>query len=69
MSEAKHDSGQSLVFLSERQLAERWGLSQRTLQRWRAENRDPIWVRIGGNIRYRFEDVLAFEAAETSRGE
>ena len=33
----------------------------RSLQRWRSSGTGPVWMRIGGCIRYRFEDILAFE--------
>lgn len=52
--------------LSERQLAERWQSSTRTLQRWRAAGTGPAFLRIGGLIRYPLADVEAFEAAGRS---
>ena len=54
--------------LSERQLARRWGTSQRTLQRWRSEHYGPAFMRIGGSIRYRLEDILNYEARARSWG-
>ena len=56
------------AFVSERQLARRWGVSMRTLQRWRAEHYGPAFMRIGGSIRYALDDVLRFEAAMRSDG-
>lgn len=53
------------VLLTQRELAERWKVSGRTLERWRADVFGPAWLLIGGSIRYRLEDVLAFEAAHT----
>lgn len=47
--------------LTERNLSDRWQVSCRTLQRWRAEGVGPAWLWIGGSVRYRFSDVLAFE--------
>lgn len=47
--------------MRERDLAARWGISRRTLQRWRAEHYGPPFVRIGGSIRYILTDVIAFE--------
>lgn len=44
-------------------LADRWGKSQRTLQRMRAAGKSPPFFRIGKTILYRLDDVLAFEAA------
>lgn len=57
----------SADFLRERELADRWKTSRRTLQRWRAEGYGPAYVLIGGAIRYRFADVLDFER-RMSRG-
>jgi predicted site-specific integrase-resolvase len=47
--------------LTQAELAERWRLSERTLDRWRTEGKGPAWLRLNGRIRYRWEDVLAFE--------
>lgn len=50
--------------LNEKQLAERWGMTARTLQGWRASGKGPKFIRIGErSIFYREEDVLAYEAA------
>lgn len=43
-------------------LAARWQLSPRTLQRWRLRQKGPLSCRIGRAVRYRIDDVLAFEA-------
>lgn len=56
------------AFLRERELAERWKTSQRTLQRWRAEGFGPAYIHIGGTIRYRMADVLAFETRHRRGG-
>lgn len=53
--------------LRERELADRWAKSTRTLQRWRAEQSGPAFLRIGRSIRYRLCDIEAFE--ESSRQE
>jgi len=47
-------------------LAERWQLSGRTLERWRAAGYGPAWLTIGGSIRYRLTDVLDWEASQTT---
>ena len=47
--------------LSPLDLAARWGLSPRTLARWRVCHFGPDFCRIGRAVRYRIEDVLAFE--------
>lgn len=51
------------VCLTQKQLASRWQLSTRTLQRWREEKKGPIWIRIAGRVRYRLRDIEDFEAA------
>jgi predicted site-specific integrase-resolvase len=50
------------ALFTERNLADRWQLSCRTLQRWRAEGFGPAWIWIGGSVRYRINDVVAYEA-------
>lgn len=48
---------------TEAQLALYWGVSRRTLQRWRAGGYGPAWMFIGGRVLYRRADVLGFEEA------
>ena len=49
--------------LNQIQLARRWSLSPRTLERWRVQKAGPAYLKIGGRVVYRLEDVAAFEAA------
>jgi len=49
--------------LNEKQLAERWGVSARTLHAARVKGTGVPFVRIGRSVRYRLEDVLAYEQA------
>lgn len=49
------------------QLARRWSLSPRTLERWRWLRQGPEYLKIGGRVVYRTEDVVAFEAAQLHR--
>lgn len=49
-------------FVAEADLASRYGKAVRTLQRWRAKGYGPTFMRIGGSIFYRLEDIKAFEA-------
>jgi hypothetical protein len=49
-------------FLSPQDLAERWSISTRTLERWRAVGTGPAWHRLGGKVLYLMGDVLAYEA-------
>lgn len=48
--------------LTERELAEHWRLTPRTLQWWRAEGFGPAWIKIGGRILYLRDSVLDCEA-------
>lgn len=54
---------QRRLHLNQLELAERWRLSGRTLEKWRQTDRGPPHLRIGGRIIYRLEDVIAYEAA------
>lgn len=56
------------TYLSQRDLEERWKLSGRTLERWRAERYGPAWVILGGSIRYRLADVESFETRQRCGG-
>lgn len=49
------------IHLSQTDVAERWQISPRTLERWRWEGAGPIHLKIGGRILYRIEDIEAFE--------
>lgn len=48
--------------LSQVQLARRWHLSPRTLERWRCYGSGPAFLKLGGRVVYRLDDVEAFEA-------
>jgi len=47
--------------LNQIHLARRWNVSPRTLERWRWLNQGPRYLKIGGRVVYRLEDVEAFE--------
>lgn len=57
------------TLMRERELARRWNKSVRTLQRWRSEGYGPPYIRIGGTVHYRVQDVLAFEDRQRHCGE
>lgn len=42
-------------------LAQRWGISPRTLERWRWLGDGPPFLKIGARVAYRLEDIEAFE--------
>jgi predicted site-specific integrase-resolvase len=47
--------------LKQRELADRWNISPRTLERWRWVGEGPQFIKIGGRVVYRLEDVEAYE--------
>lgn len=51
------------LHLNQVQLARRWSLSPRTLERWRWRRQGPAYLKVGGRVVYRLEDVEAFEDA------
>jgi len=50
------------VFLKQRDLAARWHMSPRTLERWRWSGKGPAFVKLGGRVVYRLEVIETFEA-------
>ena len=48
--------------LSEADLASRWGMSPKTLQRWRMEGRGPHYLKMGKRVNYSLNAVIAFES-------
>lgn len=52
--------------LNQIDLARRWNISHRTLERWRWKRIGPPFIKLGGRIVYRLDDVLAFETARLS---
>jgi len=49
------------LFFNQYELAKRWHLSPRTLERFRYEKKGPPYVKIGGRVVYRLSDIEAFE--------
>jgi predicted site-specific integrase-resolvase len=54
----------STKHLNQRELAERWNISQRTLERWRWVGDGPQFLKLGGRVVYRVEDVERYEAEQ-----
>lgn len=48
-------------------LSRRWNISPRTLERWRWLKQGPRYLKIGGRVVYRLEDIEAFERAQIKR--
>lgn len=47
--------------LNQTQLAKRWDMKTGTLERWRIEGLGPVFLKIGGRVMYRLEDIQAYE--------
>ena len=47
--------------LNQIELSDRWGISHRTLERWRWIGEGPPYLKIGGRVVYRLEDIERYE--------
>ena len=50
--------------LKQSELASRWDISPRTLERWRWLKLGPPYLKLGGRVAYRLEDIEAYEAEQ-----
>ena len=46
---------------NERDLAERWGVSPKTLQRWRSEGTGPRYLKLSKRVVYPVDEIEAYE--------
>lgn len=66
VAQAKPDgSDNSPRFMNERQLAERWGVSVKTIQALRLKGGGVRYAKLGRCVRYRLDHVEAYETART----
>ena len=49
------------IAIDENELAIRWGLSVKTLRRWRQESLGPVFCKLGARVTYLISEVEAFE--------
>jgi hypothetical protein len=49
-------------------LARRWNISPRTLERWRWLKKGPAYLKIGGHVVYELSAVEAFENSQRHPG-
>jgi hypothetical protein len=59
------EDAMSVKHLNQIDLARRWSISPRTLERWRWLGQGPRYIKIGGRVVYRIDEVEAFEAQQT----
>lgn len=53
--------GVTRIAIDENELATRWGLSVKTLRRWRQEQLGPVFCKLGARVTYLISEVEAFE--------
>ena len=58
----------SVTHLNQVELAARWKISPRTLERWRWTGDGPAFIKIGGRVVYRLEDVETYERTQLRAG-
>jgi hypothetical protein len=56
-------------FLNQSELAERWRLSERTIEKWRSLGQGPAFIRVGRRVIYDLSVIEAYETANISGGE
>lgn len=49
------------VTMTEIELGKRWGISAKTLQRWRSEGRGPKYMKLSKRVLYPMDEVFAYE--------
>jgi hypothetical protein len=71
MPEAKGSNGRfsnerptPVQHLNQVALARRWGISPRTLERWRWLKQGSRYLKLGGHVVYREDDIVAYETAQ-----
>lgn len=50
--------------LIQAEVAQRWCVSPRTLERWRWTGQGPRFLKVGGRVVYRIEDIEAYEGEQ-----
>jgi hypothetical protein len=55
------------LYMTPREVADRWRIDEGTLANWRTAGEGVPWVKVGGSVRYKVADVIAFET-ENTRG-
>lgn len=64
MIATRRDPARPAARMTQSELADRWRISPRSLEKWRTLGRGPAYVKIGGRVRYLLEDVLDYEATQ-----
>jgi hypothetical protein len=67
MTDAIPADGPPLELLAPPELAARWGCSVGHLANLRSARGGPNFLKLGGNVRYRLADVMAYELSHLVR--
>lgn len=51
------------ICINQMELAARWRISHRTLERWRWTGEGPKFLKVGGRVVYRLSDIEEYEQA------
>lgn len=59
----RHNSraGAMRIAIDENELSQRWGLSVKTLRRWRQEKLGPVHLKLGSRVTYLIEQIEVYE--------
>lgn len=57
-----------IIFMDQDEVAARWGVSPRTLERWRHFKRGPRYIKIGARVLYRLTDIETYEVQRSRAG-
>lgn len=63
-----HPKERPVRHLHQEDLARRWNISCRTLERWRWLDQGPPYLKVGARVVYRLADIEAYEAAHMRSG-
>ena len=54
-----------LLYLTSKELAQRWRLNDQTLANWRHAGKGPPFIRVGARVLYPMEGIESFEQIST----
>ena len=57
----KKEVHMAIRHINQQTLAERWQVSETTLERWRSQGIGPVFLKLHGRIVYREQDLEAYE--------
>jgi hypothetical protein len=55
------EASDEIKHLTQAELARRWRMSARTLERWRWLKQGPVYLKLGGKVCYALTDIEAYE--------